>query len=226
MTHTEHFTIPRIAPYIQWGYFFHAWGFPFRYEQLSRVHDCMGCRSAWITSLPQPEQPKAREAERLLQDARRLLDRWSQESAHTHFRVRILQANGDGDDIYLPELQRSIPLLRQQTAQTGAPCLCLSDFVRPRSQGISDQIGIFASTVDARLEQSFATDDYMHLLAQTLADRLAEATAELGHLLTRREWWGYAPDENLSVMNSSWRNTRESGLPWVIHPFPTRASTS
>ena len=81
----------------------------------------------------------------------------------------------------------------------GAPCLCLSDFVRPRSQGISDQIGIFASTVDARLEQSFPTDDYMHLLAQTLADRLAEATAELGHLLTRREWWGYAPDENLSV---------------------------
>lgn len=199
MTHTEHFTIPRIASYIQWGYFFHAWGFPFRYEQLPRVHDCMGCRSAWITSLPQPEQPKAREAERLLLDARRLLDRWSQEDAHTHFRVRLLQANGDGDDIYLPELQRSIPLLRQQTAQTGAPCLCLSDFVRPRSQGISDQIGIFASTVDARLEQSFATDDYMHLLAQTLADRLAEATAELGHLLTRREWWGYAPDENLSV---------------------------
>ena len=199
MTHTEHFPIPSVIPYIQWGYFFHAWGFPFRYAQLAGVHDCQGCRTAWIVSLPAPEQDKAREADRLLRDARTLLDKWNGEDARTHFRVRVLDAFGDGDDIYLPSEGRSIPLLRQQTAQAGEPCLCLSDFVRPRSQGIADQVGLFASTVDASLEQSFPTDDYMHLLAQTLADRLAEATAELGHLHTRRRWWGYAPDENLSV---------------------------
>lgn len=199
MIHTQHYTIPSITPYIQWGYFFHAWGFPFRYVQLTRVHDCAGCHAAWIATLPVPEQPKAREAARLLTDARALLARWSEEGAHTHFRVGLFEAYGDGDDIYLPEADRSIPLLRQQTAQPGEPCLCLSDFVRPRCQGISDQVGIFASTTDAALEQSFPTDDYMHLLAQTVADRLAEATAEVGHLQTRREWWGYAPDEDLTV---------------------------
>lgn len=201
MTHTEHFSIPAVTPYVQWGYFLHAWGFPFRYAQLTTVHDCVACRSAWIASLPQPEQPRAREAERLLRDARTLLDTWTQQGAHTHFRVRLLEAQGDGDDIYLPTLHRSIPLLRQQSSAPGKPCLCLADFVRPRSQGTNDTIGLFASTVDAALEQSFPTDDYMHLLAQTVADRLAEATAELGHLCTRRTWWGYAPDEQLSVQD-------------------------
>lgn len=199
MTHTEHYPIPSVTPYIQWGYFLHAWGFPFRYTPLAHVHDCEGCRAAWISSLPVPEQPKAREAGRLLQDARSLLAQWARQDAHTHFRVALFDAFGDGDDIYLPALKRSIPLLRQQTVQDGSPCLCLSDFVRPRSQGTADKIGLFASTVDASLEQSFPTDDYRHLLAQTLADRLAEATAELGHLHTRRVWWGYAPDESLST---------------------------
>lgn len=199
MTYTEHYLIPLVAPYIQWGYFFHAWGFPFRYAQLAGVHDCVTCRSAWIGSLPRQEQGKAREAERLLLDARALLDEWCRQGAHTHFRVRLFDAFGDGDDIYLPSVSRSIPFLRQQSSLPGEPCLCLSDFVRPRSQGITDTIGLFVSTVDASLEHQYPSDDYMHLLAQTLADRLAEATAELGHMQTRRTWWGYVPDEKLTL---------------------------
>jgi len=197
--HTEHYSVNEVAPYIQWGYFLHAWGFPFKYAQLTHVHDCDGCRNAWISSLPGPEQPRAREANRLLRDARSLLNLWAGLDMHTHFRVALFNAFGDGDNIYLPEVNRSIPLLRQQTARRGEPCLCLSDFVRPRDQGVTDKIGVFASTTDACMEQSFLGDDYMHLLAQTLADRLAEATAELGHMHTRRTWWGYAPDEHLTT---------------------------
>lgn len=199
MIFTQHYTLPQVVPYIQWGYFLHAWGFPFRFAEVTKVHDCEGCRAAWVASLPSSEQDRAREACRLMEDARRLLQEWTRQQAHTHFRVRLLEACGDGDDIYLPSLQRAIPLLRQQNVQSGQPCLCLSDFLRPRSQGIADRIGLFASTVDKELEQSFPQDEYQHLLAQTLADRLAEATAELGHLQTRREWWGFSPDEELSI---------------------------
>lgn len=51
-------------------------------------------------------------------------------------------------------------------------------FVRPLSSGITDKIGAFATTVDAEMEQLYAEDDYKRMLAQTLSDRLAEATAE------------------------------------------------
>ncbi|MGN1255750.1 MAG: vitamin B12 dependent-methionine synthase activation domain-containing protein [Bacteroidaceae bacterium] len=199
MIYPQNYLISQVIPYIHWGYFLHAWGFPFRFAEITKVHDCEGCRTVWISSLPESEQGKAREANTLLQDARKLLQEWSHQMAQTHFRVRLLEAYGDGDDIYLPELNRSIPLLRQQSVEEGQPCLCLSDFLRPRNQGIADRVGLFASTVDADLEHSFPEDEYRHLLAQTLSDRLAEATAELGHLQTRREWWGFAPDENLTL---------------------------
>lgn len=197
--YTEYYSIAEVVPYIHWAYFFHAWGFPFRYGQITQVHACAGCRSAWINTLPEVERPRAREAERLYLDACNLLREWDRQSAKTQFRVALLTAYADGDDILLPECDRRIPLLRQQKVAPGEPCICLSDFIRPLNQGISDTIGVFASTVDAWLEQSFLHDDYKHLLAQTVADRLAEATAELGHLQTRRQWWGYAPDEHLTV---------------------------
>ncbi|EJW91718.1 5-methyltetrahydrofolate-homocysteine methyltransferase, partial [gut metagenome] len=94
-----------------------------------------------------------------------------------------------------------LPLLRQQTprAHDDSPFLCLSDFVRPLETGIPDRICLFATTVDAELEQRSADDAYERMLVQTLADRLAEATAEKIHEEVRRTLWGYAPDEQLRV---------------------------
>ena len=93
-----------------------------------------------------------------------------------------------------------IPLLRQQhPAQETAPCLCLSDFLRPLSSGIRDTVGVFATSVDVRLETDFASDAYKKMMAQLLADRLAEAAAERMHEQVRKTYWGYALDENLSI---------------------------
>ena len=91
-------------------------------------------------------------------------------------------------------------MLRQQhPTREGEPNLSLADFIRPLSSGVKDRIGVFATTVDLALEHDFLADDYQRMLAQTLADRLAEATAEVFHMEVRRSIWGYAPDENLSV---------------------------
>ena len=111
--------------------------------------------------------------------------------AHALFTVE--EAHSDGDDIVLDSRGgEHIALLRQQT---GRPCLCLADFVSPAA----DRVGLFATSVDSAMVSDFAPDPYQKMMAQLLADRLAEAAAELMHLEVRRRYWGYAPDERLSI---------------------------
>jgi len=108
----------------------------------------------------------------------------------------LLDANSDGDDIVVSGNQK-IPCLRQQQGEP--PFLCLADFVRPQSSGISDRIGVFAVSADIGMETDFDADPYQKMLAQLLADRLAEAAAERMHEQVRKSYWGYAPDETLSI---------------------------
>lgn len=187
-TYTRHYSIHEVVPYINWLYFFHAWGFPARYASISKVHGCIACRRNWLQAFPADERERAHQAMSLYDEAQQLLRQWDEDGMHTHFRVRLMRANSDGEDILLPETESRLPLLRQQHPASEGPCLCLADFVRPLASGVEDMIGVFASTAA----------DVSGLEAELLADRLAEATAELGHLQTRREWWGYAQDENLT----------------------------
>jgi len=121
----------------------------------------------------------------------RLQDRY-----HAYALFELLEANSDGDDILLAR-QHRMACLRQQ--QGRAPYLCLADFVRPLSSGIPDKVGVFATSVDIGMEKDFDADPYRKMLAQLLADRLAEAAAERMHELVRKQYWGYAPDETLSI---------------------------
>lgn len=117
---------------------------------------------------------------------------------HTFALVAIGEANSDGDDVVFGG--KRIPMLRQQKEiEDGTPNLCLSDYIRPLSLGKTDTMGVFATTVEMALEKDFLGDDYMRMMVQLLADRLAEATAEKVHLEVRKNIWGYAPDENLSI---------------------------
>ncbi len=208
MTRTLTYRIHDVAPYINWSYFFHAWGFPPRFSNVSRIQGCDVCRAVWLAGFPEPERAQAAEAMQLLKDARRMLDHLDKDF-HTHARFGLYPAYADGDDLILADPEKAgrktrLPLLRQQHAATpGTPNLCLADFVRPATQGIADTVGVFAATVDAGMEHLYEdgayADDFKHLLAQTLADRLAEATAEKMHEEVRHTHWGYAPDEHLTV---------------------------
>lgn len=60
-------------------------------------------------------------------------------------------------------------------------------------------MGAFASTIDADMEGLYEKDPYKHLLVQTLSDRLAEAATEKMHEYVRKEAWGYAKEENLTI---------------------------
>ncbi len=241
--YTLHFPIHEVAPYINWLYFFHAWGFPARLGSIAKVHGCEACRLNWLSGFKPSERARAQEAARLYDDATRRLG-LADAKYQTHATVALADANSDGDDIIVyrdnGEACR-LPFLRSQQPDANGLCLCISDFVRPVSSngssdtkvkgsmnstniasvnstnntsengigsdssngtykdtGTRDCIGIFACCTDRRMEEEEA-DEYNHLLNQTLADRLAEATAEYLHEKVRKELWGFAPNEALSV---------------------------
>ena len=174
------YDISTLTPYINWPYFFFAWQVK---EQAEK--DCL-----------------REEALRLLGE---LEGRY-----HTYGLFELFEANADGDDIIIyrgkgvEDSGKRIPCLRQQ--QGNAPYLCLADFVSPISKSLTPnnsplttRIGLFATTVDIGLETDFDADDYQKMLVQLLADRLAEAAAERMHEQVRKEFWGYAKDEQLTI---------------------------
>ena len=134
------------------------------------------------------------EKERLRTEAEAFL-RQQEGRYHAYAIFELFAANADGDDIAIGT--KRIPLLRQQ--QGRAPYLCLADFIRPLSSGIKDKVGLFATSVDIGMETDFGADAYEKMMAQLLADRLAEAAAERVHEQVRKEYWGYAKDEQLSI---------------------------
>jgi len=151
-----------------------------------------------------------RAATALFTDAQAMLRRLVQEkSLRAQAVFGFFRANAVGDDIELyADDARSRPLeivhtLRQQMLKPpGRPNLALADFVAPRSSGLADYIGAFAVTAGLGLDalvaaHTAAHDDYSGILAQALADRLAEAFAERLHERVRKEFWGYARDEQL-----------------------------
>jgi len=94
-------------------------------------------------------------------------------------------------------------LRQQQKKSEREPNLALADFVAPRESGVNDYIGAFAVTTGIGLDELVEkfekdNDDYNSIMAKALADRLAEAFAEHLHELVRKEYWGYAADEDLS----------------------------
>lgn len=203
------YNIHDLAEYINWIYFFHAWGFQPRYAGIADIHGCDACRAGWLASFPEGERAKAAEAMQLHKEANRMLNKLD-----ANFKVfaiyRLMEANADGDDLLLEG--KRFPLLRQQTRiKPEDPFLCLSDFVRPLESGIKDTVGAFATTIDPNMESLFKEDDYKLMLVKTLAERLAEAAAEKVHEDIRKKVWGYAPDENLTkkeLLNEEYQGIR------------------
>ena len=193
------YNISALAPYINWPYFYFAW----------QVKD------------PSEKSRLRQEAESILQQL--------EGKYHAYGLFELFSAYSSGDDIvvfrgesegrgglkrrsFSPPMSGGageglhIPCLRQQ--QGNPPYLCLSDFLSPlcnhkatslKLNAQSSKISLFSTSVSPSLESDFDADPYMKMMTQLLADRLAEAAAERMHEQVRKEFWGYAKDENLSI---------------------------
>jgi 5-methyltetrahydrofolate--homocysteine methyltransferase len=175
--------LDRIVPFIDWSPFFHTWELRGRYPQI----------------LQDPEiGPKAKE---LMEDAQKLLGEMVTGHLITARAVYgFFHANSVGDDIevYTDESRRTVlatfHTLRQQMPKpSGESNLALADYIAPKASGVADYLGAFAVTtgdgVGALCERfKREHDDYNAIMVQALADRLAEALAEMLHKQVREEW--------------------------------------
>jgi 5-methyltetrahydrofolate--homocysteine methyltransferase len=189
-----------IAQYIHWSFFFTAWRIGGNYQGIEQICSCTACETAWIQKNINPE--KAKEALQLFRDAQDLLlkmIRKEELKAHVIFRICPARSFNEGILFQNDTKEVYIPMLRQQEKKETDYFLSLSDFVSPQE----DFVGVFAVSISGADEiirhYNNENDTYTALLAQSLADRLAEATTEWMHEQVRKKYWAYAPDENLSI---------------------------
>jgi 5-methyltetrahydrofolate--homocysteine methyltransferase len=181
----EEMPLKTLREYIDWSPFFHTWGLKGLYPRIleSETHGA--------------------EAQKIFNDGQKLLDRIIREKLLTAKGVfGFFRAEAVGDDVTLPEAGETLHFLRQQAKREGKPCRSLADFVAPAETGLADSVGAFAVTTGIGLKEMTekyraANDDYNAIMAEALADRLAEAFAEYLHKQAR-DVWGYGRTETFT----------------------------
>jgi 5-methyltetrahydrofolate--homocysteine methyltransferase len=191
--HSARVTLAELVRFIDWSPFFHTWELRGVYPKILQ-HEKHG-----------------EEARKLFADAQKLLDEIvSKKLIQPKAIYGLFPANRLGDDVELyadesrSKVLTTFHFLRQQIDKgDGTPNWCLADFIAPKNPTSSDYLGAFAVTsghgLDELLKQYKADhDDYNAIMAEALADRLAEAFAELLHKRVRDEW-GYGKLEKLTT---------------------------
>lgn len=189
------YPLNEIRKYIDWTPFFQTWMLFGRYPDIFK------------------DAKVGEEASKLFADAQKMLDKIvAGKELQANGVVAFFPAQGtDSDDVilYKDKSMKSelttLHFLRQQNKKAqNLPNFCLADFIAPASTGKTDYIGMFAVTTGGNIEKLIAhykaqQDDYQEIMVKSLADRLAEAFAELMHEKVRKELWGYAKNENLPM---------------------------
>ena len=188
------FPLDKLRQYIDWSFFFFAWELKGTFPEIFN----------------DPLQGET--ARKLYVEANQMLDEITEKKiVKANGVIGLWPANSEGDDIILfadetrnVELGRFYHLRQQEKKKAGLANLCLSDFVAPVESGREDYCGAFAVTAGLGIEvwkEHYRKEhnDYKIIMLEALADRLSEAFAEHLHLLIRKELWGFAPNENLSL---------------------------
>jgi len=188
----DNFPLATLRDFIDWTPFFHTWGLKGVYPRILE-HEGQGVQ-----------------ARQLFAEANALLDTIIEKNLITARGVYgLFPAGAVGDDVELytddareKVLERFHFLRQQSNKEGGEPCRSLADFIAPRETGLPDHIGAFAVTSGIGLKElcdrfRSQNDDYNAIMAEAIADRLAEAFAECLHKRVRHEW-GYGCEEGLS----------------------------
>jgi 5-methyltetrahydrofolate--homocysteine methyltransferase len=180
-----------LSGYIDWTFFFYAWKISGKFPAIFS------------------DPVKGTEAKNLFEDAQFYLNEMIQKKLVTAKAVfGLYPAVSDGDDVKVLNDKTNIEpqaifrfLRNQEQKEKGVPNLALSDFISPESSGLIDCLGAFVVTADIDNEaiKEYKDDDYAIIMIRILSDRLAEAAAEWLHEKMRKEYWGYASGENLTI---------------------------
>ena len=187
----EDYDLAEIAAYIDWTPFFQTWQLHGKYPAILQ------------------DEVVGNEAQILFEDAQKMLKEVIDgKLLKAKGVIGFYPANSNEDDIFIEQTPDSEAVtlhhLRQQSEKAkGLPNICLADYVAPVSSKKQDYIGGFAVTTGIGIEPLIEKyeadqDDYSSIMIKSIADRLAEAFAELMHTKVRKEMWGYAKDETLT----------------------------
>jgi 5-methyltetrahydrofolate--homocysteine methyltransferase len=188
----NHVSLEEVIPFIDWTPFFHTWELRGVYPGILQ-HEKHGEQARIIFG----------EAQKLLGEI------VAKKQLELRAVYGLFPANSIGDDVEIytnasrKDLRTIVHFLRQQIEKGDkTPNWCLSDFIAPKHPAANDYIGAFAVTSGVGLKQivegfKAANDDYNAIMAEAIADRLAEAFAEFLHKRVRDEW-GFGKNENLT----------------------------
>ena len=206
------YTVSDLRPYIDWTFFFIAW-------EMKKLYPDILEDSAY-----------GKEAKKIFNDANKMLD-FIEENNIVDIKgvFGIFKANSNGDNIELYNKDKSLAatfnLFREQRKKNKGPYLCLSDFIAPKEINKDDYLGGFIVTTGLKADEYVKKlesegDSYNAIMLKLVCDRLAEAFAEKLHEDIRKNYWGYAKDENLSmkeIFKASYRGIRPAfGYPSLI----------
>lgn len=206
------YTVSDLRPYIDWTFFFIAW-------EMKKLYPDILEDSAY-----------GKEAKKIFNDANKMLY-FIEENNIVDIKgvFGIFKANSNGDNIELYNKDKSLAatfnLFREQRKKNKGPYLCLSDFIAPKEINKDDYLGGFIVTTGLKADEYVKKlesegDSYNAIMLKLVCDRLAEAFAEKLHEDIRKNYWGYAKDENLSmkeIFKASYRGIRPAfGYPSLI----------
>lgn len=216
--------IKEAAGLINWRAFMAAWKLDSSLASAADVHSCDKCRTEWLAGLDESLRTKAREAAKLIDDAREMLCRLDEDNFRLSARVAILPVRTDGNETLTVqtsggEVVELVMPRRRVNPPTSDGFPSLADYLCKDG----DYVGFFAVTagkeIEGRVERLRAEGrEYDALLLQSLADRLAEAATELVHHRTRTTLWGYAPDEGEMTRDRAARQDYQGIRPAVGYP--------
>ncbi len=208
----HNYPVSEIRRFIDWTFFFHTWRLTGSFKGIAAIGNETE-KEQWLSRFTDEESRlKAEEALKLFGDAMEMLDLIEKKQMLTANAVfGIYPANSKDEDIivYTNESRTKVKTvfhqMREQQDKPGKEAFySLADFIAP--EGYDDYVGGFAVTAGVGIEKWLKyyddqQDDYSSILLKSLADRLAEAFAELLHYRLRTEYWGYEPDEPFDTEN-------------------------
>ncbi len=188
----DNISIAEIIPFIDWTFFFQAWRITGRYPDIFQ------------------HPKKGEEAKKLFDDAQQMLKKIEQEKwLQAKAVYGIFAANSQDETVELytnckrKNILKKLEFLRNQEEKEGHN-YSLADFIAPKESGVIDYMGLFVVTTGLGIEkklQEFEQDhnDYDQIMLKILADRLAEALAEMLHFKVRKDYWSYAEEEVFDI---------------------------
>ncbi|MCB0509947.1 MAG: methionine synthase [Chitinophagales bacterium] len=181
----ENFDLATLRNFIDWSPFFNTWELKGTYPKILE------------------SEKYGAEAKKLFADAQEMLEELiANKTLQAKAVFGIFSANSEGEDVLLKNEDMRLCFMRQQAEKKANSFnMCLADYIAPDKE---DYIGAFALTAGIGIENKIKEyeadhDDYKSIMLKALADRLAEAFAEYLHLLIRKEYWAYAPNESLNA---------------------------